>query len=135
MNSGVSELGRNKFSIPFLIHCNLYYWTNLLQVLETRVNNNTCVILIVNYYGFKLVKHFSSSTAKNIRLTIKYNGITHQKLSRITIEWTELKGQAPWVCFLTLIYAVWPRGKCFTCQLINLPEHIQEEYNKSLLNV
>lgn len=45
------------------------------------MNDNACVILIVNYYEFKLVKHFSSSTAKNIyiRLTIKYNEIIHHK--------------------------------------------------------
>lgn len=30
------------------------------------MNDNACVILIVNYYELKLVKHFSSSTAKKI---------------------------------------------------------------------
>lgn len=42
------------------------------------------------------------------------------------IEWIELKGQVSWVYILTLVYTAWPRGKCFTCQLINLPEHVQE---------
>lgn len=30
------------------------------------MNDNACVIRIVNYYEFKLVKDFSSSTAKKI---------------------------------------------------------------------
>lgn len=70
-----------------------------------------------------------------------------KKLS-IMIEWTELKEQASWVYILTLIYAVWPREKHFTHQVINLPEHVQKlgyiaemqvsvykEYNKGLSNI
>lgn len=58
------------------------------------------------------------------------------------------ESQASWVYILTLTDAVWPRGECFTCQLLNLPEHVQElgyiaemqvrmyeEYNKGLLNI
>lgn len=71
------------------------------------------------------------------------------KLRSSTVEWIELlEGQTSQACVLTHIYTIWPRGKCFTCQLINLPEHVQElgyiaamqvsmyvEYNKGLLNI
>lgn len=71
------------------------------------------------------------------------------KLRSSTVEWIELlEGQTSQACVLTHIYTIWPRGKCFTCQLINLPEHVQElgyiaavqvsmyvEYDKGLLNI